>query len=241
MTINSPAAVDNRGTLTIESGQLTVNGDVTNQGDVTIAAGASLVANGAGRSYTQTQGTTKVTGNLTAATVIINGGMLQGTGNVTGKVTNNGGVLKPGDAPGTITITGSYSQGDGGTLLEEIGGTATTDFGRTVVSGDGDLSGTLDIMLVNGFIPTEDERFVIMVFGGQRNGEFTTVNSPIFGDSLTFIAVYDAHDVILEVAKTPEPSLGALIAGALILLSALRCRSRLSRGKRPCLAARPNR
>src|SRR3954466_3725215 len=94
---------------------------------------------------TQTAGLTDVKANALTGTVSLQGGTLKGTGTLGGPVNNTGGTVAPGASPGLLTISGSYTQGPGGTLQEEITGTALSAFDRLAVGGAVSLDGTLAI------------------------------------------------------------------------------------------------
>jgi hypothetical protein len=76
-----------------------------------------------------------------------------GTGTISGAVLNTGGMVKPGDTPGTLTINGNYTQGSGGTLTIELGGSAAGNYSVLDVTGRASLQGTVDFTTVNGFRP----------------------------------------------------------------------------------------
>jgi len=66
----------------------------------------------------------------------------------------------------------------------EIGGSqAGTDFDQLVVTGRAMLDGTLNVMLINGFIPNPGSSFEIMIFA-DASGSFATMTLPT-GSSLT--------------------------------------------------------
>lgn len=110
------------------------------------------------------------------------GGTLRGTGNIRGPVLNTGAVVAPGNSPGAISISGgfygnSYTQGPGGTLRMEIGGTTPTTFDRLAVDGAVALDGTLEVTLINGFVPQVGQTFNIITCT-SRTGQFASVSLP---------------------------------------------------------------
>ena len=98
------------------------------------------------------------------------GGSFTGTGG--GSYTtvgdfDNAGVLSL--APGAFTINGDYTQESTGTLDIGIGGyTAGTDYGQLNVTGAASLDGTLNIRLLNGFVPQLGDSFRVLTFGANR-------------------------------------------------------------------------
>lgn len=97
--------------------------------------------------------------------VDIHSGTLSGVGTVGGSVINNGGLVGPGTSSGVLTIDNDYTQGAGGTLAIEIGGTLPgAAYDRLIVGGMANLAGTLNVSLVNGFTPSVGATFDILDF-----------------------------------------------------------------------------
>jgi len=95
----------------------------------------------------------------------------------TGTLTNNG-TLSPGASPGTLVINGNYTQGPTGVLVAEIGGLSQgVTFDLLQVTGVANLDGTLTTTLINGFVPTQGDRFDVITFA-SRTGDFATFNAP---------------------------------------------------------------
>ena len=158
----------NQGTLVVNPPNSltldTTDGAIHNLGTVHVAAG-SMLALGAGDTYSQTAGATVVDGTLAAAggLVDIGGGALRGTGTIFSPAVLNGGQAAPGTSPGILSIVGGYSQSAAGSLAIEIGGaTAGTQYDRLAVAGAASLGGSLDVSLINGFAPTEGQVFTIL-------------------------------------------------------------------------------
>ena len=86
-----------------------------------------------------------------------------------------------------------------------IGGTATSQFGRLTVSGATTLDGTLNLALVNGFSPAIGNSFQVMTFG-SRTGQFATINGTALGNGKQFSPAYSATSLTLNVtAAAPFP------------------------------------
>src|SRR5262249_40107703 len=157
---------------------------------------------GVGGTFTETAtyaqsastGVTQVDGILTTtnSTVSLTGGTLKGTGTITANVTNAA-SFAPGGSPGILTISGNYTQTSAGTLNLEIGGTSASnpDFDRPQISGASSLSGTLNVSLINGFVPAPPQSFRVMTFG-SRSGDFTTENGLELGNRRYLAPTYDA-------------------------------------------------
>jgi hypothetical protein len=173
---------------------------VHNDGTVHVAAGTLMI----GETLTQTAGLTTVeAGTELDGPAVLNGGTLNGTGTLGGPVTNNGGTVAPGASPGLLTINGNYTQSSGGTLQEEITGSALSAFDRLAVSGAVSLDGTLAI-LSGGFTPASTDTFKIISGAASRTGQFAALTGASFtGGSYT--AQYDLDGATLTVAGAPPP------------------------------------
>ncbi|MEX2169585.1 MAG: autotransporter-associated beta strand repeat-containing protein [Pirellulales bacterium] len=119
-------------------------------------------------------GTLLVDGSITSATTVNAGATLGGSGTIAANVTNNG-IVAPGNSPGTLHITGNYTQNAGGTLKIEI--ESPDGFDRLAVTGNMALGGTLEISLIDGFMPTADQSFDILSWGSLA-GAFSSVIVP---------------------------------------------------------------
>ncbi|MEK6703212.1 MAG: hypothetical protein AABZ53_13180 [Planctomycetota bacterium] len=84
---------------------------------------------------------------------------------------NQGGTLAPGHSAGTTVITGNYTQMSTGAMEIEIGGTAHgTQYDRVNVGGTALLNGGLDLRLINAFVPSPAQTFVILDAGTIAGG-----------------------------------------------------------------------
>jgi len=85
----------------------------------------------------------------------------------------NAGVIAAGDGS-VITINGNFSNSSTGTLIVDIGGTSTSQYGVIDVTGSASLAGTLDVSLQNGFSPAAGEDFNVMTFASET-GTFSSI------------------------------------------------------------------
>jgi autotransporter-associated beta strand protein len=131
------AAISGTGmVLLANSGTVTLTGNNTYSGGTTVSAGTLLVNNSTG------------SGVGTGAVVVAGGGTLGGGGVIGGPVTiNSGGIFAPGNPVGTLTVSNNFTAGSGAILNYTLG----TSSDRTVVSGNLNLSGTLNITAGAGF------------------------------------------------------------------------------------------
>jgi hypothetical protein len=142
-----------------------------------------------------------------------------GASEIVGDVVNTGGTVYPGGPgfPGIVNIDGThgdYTQGEGGALAIEIGGTTpgtgysqlnligTTGQPAPLDGGEADLAGTLALNLVNGFTPSVGDTFTVLTYTSYT-GDFQTVTGDRFGssDQYYFIVTYNPTNVTLTVAN----------------------------------------
>jgi hypothetical protein len=180
----------------------------TDSGTVKVSKGSTLAIGGSGN-YSQTAGQTTVDGTLTttgAGIIQISSGSVFGNGGNLNGNTSNSGTLNIGDAvkqAGAETVTGTYTQNAAGALAIDIGGTtAGTQFDQLTITGAASLNGTLNLDLINGFVPTMTETFDIINFA-SLTGTFATVNGTMINSNEHFGVVYGATSVTLDVLTGP--------------------------------------
>src|SRR5439155_803033 len=76
---------------------------------------------------------------------------------------------------GTISVTGNYTQEAAGILDTALGGLATTQYDRLLVSGIASLGGTLNVSLISPFFPSNAKSFQVITGGGGRTNTFATI------------------------------------------------------------------
>ncbi|MCG3146454.1 MAG: hypothetical protein HONDAALG_04546 [Gammaproteobacteria bacterium] len=128
----------------------------------------------------------------------------------------NGGTVAPGTSPGTITVDGDYSQLPGGRLVIEIGGLAPgIDFDVLDVTGTASLDGTLEVVLINGFVPQLADVFQFLLAGSIEGG-FGSLIFPIF-NGRTFALDLPSGSLAVEAVPLP-PALWLLVSAMLGLI-----------------------
>lgn len=117
------------------------------------------------------------------------------------KTFTNSGTLNIGASPGLLTFSSpwAFTQTASGLLNIEMGGTSAAQFDRLAIGGSATLGGTLNVTLLNGYVPTLDDNFPVMTYG-SRTGEFAIFNSP----GAYFSRNYDAGNLTLTVTNAPS-------------------------------------
>lgn len=140
----------------------------------------SLVIDSANGVFQQSGGTTNLGGGtLVAPNVNLQGGVLAGNGAITGNLLNAA-TVSPGFSAGKISVSDDYTQTPTGALTIEIGGTTPgTEFDQLSVGGTATLGGTLNVSLINGFVPGSSDQFSIMPYVTHQ-GDFANKNGLSF-------------------------------------------------------------
>ena len=108
---------------------------------------------------------------------LASGDSLVGSGTLAADLVNAG-TVKPGESPGSITVQGDYTQESSGVLEIQLGGTtAGTQYDQLTVTGTATLAGTLNVSLIDGFIPQVGDSFTILPYG-TRSGSFFPLSRP---------------------------------------------------------------
>jgi hypothetical protein len=210
-----------KGSFDLKGGQsFTSAGTFTNQGTITIGKGSTFTV-GSGGSYLQTEGKTTVNGKLTlssteektdeadsdsnpaAANIRIAKGTLLGNGGtIAGHVSSSGTVIPAASltTTGKLGITGTYTQTAAGALDANIAGASSGQFNVLNVTGAATIGGTLNIGLLDKFIPAVGDTFEILT-AKKVTGTFATVNGTKINDSEHFTVTYNADNVTLTVVS----------------------------------------
>ena len=161
-------------------------------------------------------GTLLVNGGLATQTLTLTGGTLSGSGTVaaTGGVINNGGTVAPGTASalGSLSIQGNYTQTGTGTLSIRLGPTSSD---KLAVGGAASLNGTLQLSSAGGPLTLGTTYSVLSA--NALSGTFATTNvalttflsaSPTYtANGLTAMSVTQTKS-LASVAATPRRGCG---------------------------------
>jgi hypothetical protein len=97
-------------------------------------------------------------------------------------------------------VTGAYTQTSAGSFDANLAGTNSGQFGQLTVKGTASLAGTLNIALLNGFVPIVGNTFEILR-AKNVTGTFTTVNGTAINASEHFTVTYNSQNVTLTVVS----------------------------------------
>lgn len=210
-----------KGSFELKGSQsFTSAGTFTNQGAISISKG-SVFTVGSGGTYLQSEGRTTVNGKLALSTTeeridesdsesdpaaadirIAKGSLLGNGGTIAAHVSSSGTVIPAASltTTGKLGITGAYTQTAAGALDANIAGTSSGQFNLLTVGGAASLGGTLNIGLLNKFVPAVGDTFEILT-ARKVTGTFATVNGTKINDSEHFTVTYNSDNVTLTVVS----------------------------------------
>jgi hypothetical protein len=190
--------------LSLQKGQVlsATTGSFSNAGKLAVGAGSGF---GVGGSYTQTAGTTTVDGTFTApGGFALQKGSLLGQGTVASPVTSSA-IVTAGDATTKAEkfSVSAYTQHSTGSLNVAIGGTTVgAQYSQLAVANGVSLNGTLNVKLINSFVPTIGSNFLI-VTGSTVTGTFSTTKGLSINSGEHFTVNYNPTNVTLTVVAGP--------------------------------------
>lgn len=210
--------INNAGQLLKSAGAQTsvIAADVNNSGDLDVKAG-TLQFQG---SWVQSAGSTTIESGavLGAGLLSIAGGTLAGTGTIQATVVN-GGMTSPGGSPGTLTLGPgqTYQQSAGGVLQIELGGHLPgAQYDQLIVGANARLAGTLELSLINGFVPQPGDQFQILTCG-LETGSFSRINAPAVSGTV-WAAHYGTTNVSVVLANQVQIA-GPVLSGGVLHFS----------------------
>jgi hypothetical protein len=231
--------VDNTkaGTFLLEGQSFTAPTDFTNAGTLFISNfdPSQVFSVAGGHSYIQTGGETSLGDSvMTAANVLIQGGIIHHGGTINGNVnvsrgtiapTSGGGggivdlgagvgiIVVPGSylipGPDNMTINGNLALGADAHYSMVIRNNTAGEFDTMTVSGSATFGGTLDVSLINHFVPQPGDSFTVLTAGPPITGAFTNAPNgsrfPTTDGSGSFIATYSDNHLVLSNFETHPP------------------------------------
>ncbi|MEZ5291133.1 MAG: hypothetical protein R2745_08630 [Vicinamibacterales bacterium] len=105
----------------------------------------------------------------------------------------NAGLLRRSGATGTFTVGSCVAFSNTGTVQLRLGGTGAGQYDVLATAG-ATLGGTLDVTLVNGFVPSAGNAFDVVTYG-SRTGSFAVID----GHGQTYTPTYGANALRLQV------------------------------------------
>jgi hypothetical protein len=195
-TIRLATSAGDNATLSIASGWLEVKDEAVGPGSgeviIGASAGATAVLNLSGGKLSA-----KTLSKGSGGSFNFTGGVLS-AGTVDFDLVNNGGTLAPGNSPGSTTINGSYTV-NSGTL--EIEAASAASYDTVLATGAVALGGNLQIRLLNGFVPQNNQSFTILT-GQTVGGSFANLSAgnraEIDGVSGSFLVTISGTHVTLS-------------------------------------------
>jgi autotransporter-associated beta strand protein len=199
------SALTNTGSLNVGGGDMNVLGSVVNSGAVRVQAGRTIYF------FSNVSGPGSYTGPGTTVFLA---------------------QFSPGSSPASVTFEGNVEFSSGSSLQIELGGAAPgTQYDQVHVAGQLALDGSLDVSLINDFLPGLGDSFDLINWGAL-SGSFDSISLPSLGTGLSWdtTQIYSAglitvvpdlpgdfnHDTVVDAAdyvvwrKSDGPSQGYL-------------------------------
>jgi hypothetical protein len=105
-----------------------------------------------------------------------------------------------------VSFGGDLVFGGAASLLMELAGIAPgTQFDRLVIAGSASLAGSLNVSLLNGYLPTAGNSFEIIATAGGVLGTFSDELLPALAPNLEWNVLYGTNTVTLQVAAVGLP------------------------------------
>ncbi|HET6882260.1 MAG TPA: DUF4214 domain-containing protein, partial [Pirellulales bacterium] len=165
------------GTLTSTGGGTVTLGSATENGTFSDATGGAMLDFSGNVFQWRTGSVDSANGDLT------NQGTINLAGNSTeqfngGGTLDNAGTLTVG---GTLNVGGNFTQTSGGTLNEQMAGSAQSgQFGQVIATGAATLAGNFNLSLVGGFSPAAGQNYAVLKYA-SATGSFATVTGLVSG------------------------------------------------------------
>ncbi len=134
--------------------------------------------------------------------VILSNAVLSGSGTVGGSITNFGSI-NAGSSPGSLRINGDLRLLSSSMMSFELGGLiATNQYDQVVVSNFVQFAGTLSLLLINNFLPDNDDTFTLLKYGSS-SGSFVNAGNggrvSFAGGLASFRVTYTTNLVLSDV------------------------------------------
>jgi len=212
--------VTNGGLTKAGTGLLILSGTHTYTGTTTVNADTLKIVGGS----SITDASAVVLANVLGVELRLMGAVETIGSFVGGRTIIFNGIFSPGNSPGQVTIESDAVLETGVTRTMELAGTTPgVDYDRLDVTGALIINGTLDVQLLDGFVPRLGDTFALLDFA-SITGDFDGINLPMLGNGLSF----DTSSLFTagSIAVNPEPSTIALVTFAVMLIASTRLLSR---------------
>jgi hypothetical protein len=151
--------------------------------------------------------TVQVGADFSGGGALINEGTLQLADGIVATdfavVVENRRTLQLGASPGQVQA-GAFEQSAAGTWQLELGGVGANDYDRLSLTSVAVLDGTLELALIDGYVPALDQTLNILFAPGGVTGTFADVLQPAgMPLGLRFSVVYSPTGVQLQVGSSP--------------------------------------
>jgi hypothetical protein len=171
----------NTGGVAFVGGDNDVFGEVQNEGEIVVSGGATATFHGS-LSQNGTLRVAKV--GVTTSTAIVAGSYSGFAGATGGGDIVFEGELRPGASPGKLSFDNNVRFSSAGSLKMEIGGTMPEfQYDQFEVLGALTLGGSLDVSLIDGFLPTLGQTFDLLDWE-SASGVFANVRLPALTSGL---------------------------------------------------------
>jgi len=210
--------VSNGGMVSAASVTIYANNSFNLQGGGTLSVSNDFNANQAG-DFNWNGGTLEVGGQLTGISMLAANQRLAAT-DLSGDLTVHG-TFAPGNSPADSLLDGALVLESDGTLEMELAGYLLGDeYDRLTVTGVATLDGTLDVVFLDGFTPTNVISFDLFNWDGGVNGTFAATNLPTLTGDLS----WDTSDLYNggSVSVVPEPATAGMLVLSGLLIAAYR-------------------
>jgi len=104
-------------------------------------------------------------------------------------------ILGSGDSVGTTVIAGDYFLGDQDTLKIELSGVGYTEYDALSIGGSATFAGTLEVILVNDYMPSPGDSFTFTI-ANLITGGFENIILPDIGDNFFNVEINEEFAVI---------------------------------------------
>jgi hypothetical protein len=180
------------------------SGAISGTDSASIAGSAAIANMPPGVFEIQNDTSLRVTNNNPSAAVVFeNAGTLRKTGGLGSIFFNH---VQLSDEGSIEILSGSFAMDDGGAWADfgtvTLTVSSTNSYTRAQTFGDADLTGTLDVEFLNGFLPAPGDSFELLTYN-STNVAFTNIILPSLPSGQYFSKLMDTQHVVVQVRGEP--------------------------------------